>query len=127
MTTKFKELDLSLIQQGEVLEAFNRQFNKVQRQITKFIEKHGEAAKGASAGIVLKVDMKVEDPASKMVSLVPEIKLISPPVMPKKKTFAIGAKNDTDQNILYVGVTGSHEESPAQGVFPYQKEEEKGS
>lgn len=121
--TKFKELDLTLIQQGEILAQFNKNFAKVQQEIMDFITKYGQAAKGATAGIVLQVELKVEDPANKVIGLVSQVKRISPPVMPKKKTFAMGGENDTGQNVLYVGVTGSHEETPNQGILEYGEQE----
>jgi len=125
MTTKFKELDLDLIQQGEILEQFNKQFAKVQDQVVKHIEKYGDGAAGATAAITLKIELKVAEITSKTIALLPEIKLTSPPVMPKKKTFAMGGDTQDGRKGLFVGVTGSHEDSPNQAILEYPQDDPK--
>jgi len=123
MTTKFKDLDLELVNEGQTFTEFKEQFEALQHELVAYTRQWAEQAKGAKASINLKLTLSIDDPKTLTFGILPEVKVTGPPVSPPIKTFSMGGTRQTGNLGLFVGVTGSHADPPQQAHLEFEGEE----
>lgn len=110
----FKLVDLAGIDEGRFLAQADDELRQVQKVLAKFVEKHGDAAKGAKAELCLKVTltcMKPDDHLFAVKGAISQKVPSRPPVI----TMAIADEDDEGEAALFMRQSGTDKSHPAQG------------
>jgi hypothetical protein len=115
-TTKFTPLALGLIDEGRFLDQANADLERLQAELVRFMETHGELAKRAKAQLALTITLTCEDVENKMFS-VKALATKKVPNRPPSITLALEGEDDQGEPCLFVRRSGSTTDTPAQGVI----------
>ena len=115
-TTRFKPLELGLIEEGRLEADLNAEFAKIQRALCAYQEKWEGMSKGATAEVNLKLKIKCEDPKDGIFTVVGSV-TSKVPARPARTTTAIKGDDDAGEACLFGRASGTTEDSPDQGVL----------
>ena len=115
-TTRFKPLELGLIEEGRLEADLNTEFAKIQSALCAYQEKWEASAKGATAEVNLKIKIKCEDPQDGIFTVVGSV-TSKIPARPARTTTAIKGDDDEGKTCLFGRASGTTEDTPDQGVL----------
>lgn len=122
MAKIYRQLELGNIEEGDLLKEIDRELFKLQRYMTEYLNKHGDAAEKAAGELTLKIKIKIGS-ASDELFLVTSGIASKTPSRPAVQTVAISEFDDNNQPGLFVRSNGSDETSPRQGKMFNRKGE----
>lgn len=114
---RFVPLRLSLIEEGELLEAVDEALADMQHRLTEYTQQWGEQAKGAKASLKLEVTLKVTNPTEAHVEVAGRL-ATSLPKRPVRVTSAFANRTDEGAYALFVRDSGSTAGDPTQMHLP---------
>lgn len=118
----FIPLTLGLVEQGDLLDECNKEFQRTQRRLCAFVDHFGEKAKGATAELTIKLKIKCESVDDRVFGIegTYQAKL---PQRPARNTKAIQITEDDGTAMLFVRDTGSTPGNPNQLHLPMEQEQ----
>jgi hypothetical protein len=114
---KLVPLTLEGVEEGRFLAHANDDLGKVMQQLTAYVKKHGkDVSKGARAELNMKITLKFEgkDLADYSIKSATSMKM---PNRPAEVSVAIGERDQTGEETLFVRPSGSDHASPRQKKF----------
>ena len=108
----FVEMDATLIEEGTLMEDFEKEVDNLQSAMARFVDKFGDDSKGAIGTVTLRVKIKCADPKEKVFHVVGSVDH-KMPARPKRTTVALGGTGENGP-ILLCRKSGTDEESPYQ-------------
>jgi hypothetical protein len=114
---KFVPLVFDGIEEGRFkTDVVDKAIAEVQAELIKYCKKHGEKAKGAKAGVVIKITLAKEDKGDGIFSIKATAQQVRP-CPPASVTMAMVAETDVGDPALFTRASGSTNDSPVQGVL----------
>lgn len=114
MAVAFEPLSIDNIEEGDFVNEINRTLLDVQHKLAAYREKYGDKSKKATAELVVKIKLRIEEPDQDLfsihTSLAPKV-----PLRPSRVTVATEAFDQNGRPALFVRKSGSDEDDPRQG------------
>lgn len=113
----FVPLTLGLLEQGDLLDECNKEFQRLQRELCKFVDHYADRAKGAEATLTLKIKIKCESVEDGVYGIDASYST-KLPARPSRNTKAIQVTEENGVSMLCVRDTGSTPGDPSQLHLP---------
>jgi hypothetical protein len=114
MAVIFEPLSIDNIEEGDFVNEINRTLLDVQHKLAAYREKYGDKSKKATAELVVKIKLRIEEPDQDLfsihTSLAPKV-----PLRPSRVTVATQAFDQDGRQALFVRKSGSDADDPRQG------------
>lgn len=116
---RYVPLKFDGIEEGRFSDEVNKAFAEVQHNLIEYCKKHAAKARGAKAGIVVKIVIAKDEKGEDIFSIKASVQQ-NRPAVPASLTLAIHSENDLGQSGLFVRGSGSTHDDPKQTVMSTQ-------